>query len=69
MSVEKDFAVSQTLRPSLKNFQEIIKVGHIYATADYMVLQMLLIFICWAMHVLVGSMNTMWSITWCITKP
>lgn len=38
MSVEKDFAVSQTLRPSLKNFQEIIKVGHIYATADYMVL-------------------------------
>lgn len=38
VSVEKDFAVSQTLRPSLKNFQEIIKVGHIYATADYMVL-------------------------------
>ena len=37
--VEKHFVESQTLQPSLKKFQEIIKVGNIYSTDDYMVLR------------------------------
>lgn len=37
-TIEKNFAVSQKLQPSLKTLQEIIKFGNIYTTTDYLVL-------------------------------
>lgn len=37
--VGKSFPASQALHPSFKHFQEIIKVGNICATSDYLVLR------------------------------